>query len=220
MSSVVDKHGVLDGIDGAKLDLGCGPRKRGSDYIGVDVIDHAAVDVVGDAFEVLEQIPDGSLDRVFSSHFMEHVDDIPRLIRELGRVLRPNAWLETVVPHFSNPYFFSDATHQTPFGLYSMSYFAQGSPFKRAVPIYEWPPLFYLEDVELVFKAPRPFYGRYAIAKLIEQLVNVSRSTQELYEGHACYLFPCYELRFLMRRLPEPADAARPPSSKREDRSS
>jgi ubiquinone/menaquinone biosynthesis C-methylase UbiE len=216
MTSVVDKHGVLDQMDGAKLDLGCGSRKRASDYIGVDMIDHAAVDIVGDVFDVLTRIPDESLDRVYSSHFMEHVDDLPHLMHELARVLRPNCCLETVVPHFSNPYFYSDATHRTSFGLYSMSYFSTGSPFKRSVPVYEGKPLFQLQDVRLVFKAPRPFYGRYAFAKLVEQLVNLSRSTQEFYEGYGSHWFPCYELEFFMTRLPEPTSAGGSANSTRD----
>jgi SAM-dependent methyltransferase len=210
MSSIVDKHGLLDRVEGARLDLGCGSRKRGSDYIGVDVVDHEAVDVVGDVFDVLDRIPDASLDRIYSSHFMEHIDDVPLLMRAIGRVLKPNGSLETIVPHFSNPYFASDATHRTSFGLYSMSYFAKGSPFKRSVPMYEVQPLFHLHEVRLVFKAPRPFYVRYAFSKFVERFVNLSRSTQEFYEGFGCYWFPCYELKFVMSRLSAPITLGEP----------
>jgi SAM-dependent methyltransferase len=209
MTEVLDKHGVLDRIAGAKLDLGCGPRKRGADYIGVDVVDQEGVDLVGDVFDVLARIPDGSLSRVFSSHFMEHIDDITRLVGELGRVIRPGGQLETVVPHFSNPYFYSDVTHRTPFGLYSMSYFVKEPLFKREVPLYANPPLFALTAVDLTFKAPRPFYGRYALTKLLGAVFNLSRATKELYEGTLCFWFPCYELTFLMTRLDESTNLAR-----------
>jgi SAM-dependent methyltransferase len=201
MSRVVDKRGVLTAVTGAKLDLGCGHRKRGPDYIGIDLIDHDDVDIVGDAFDVLARIPDSSVSSVFSSHFMEHIEDIGKLIQELGRVIAVGGSLETVVPHFSNPYFYSDVTHRTPFGLYSMSYFVAHSPFKRDVPLYARPPLFDLTSVNLIFKSPRPFYVRYAIHKLAEPIVNLSRATQEFYEEIVSPWLPCYELRFLMTRV-------------------
>jgi hypothetical protein len=200
VTRVVDKRGVLDHLSGAKLDLGCGARKRGPDYIGIDLVDHDDVDVVGDVFEVLALLPSSSVSLVFSSHFMEHIDEVGRLIQELGRVIATGGSLETVVPHFSNPYFYSDVTHRTAFGLYSMSYFVAESPFKRKVPLYARPPLFDLTAVDLVFKSPRPFYGRYALHKLA-QVFNVSRATQEFYEEVVSPLVPCYELRFLMTRI-------------------
>lgn len=201
MTDIVDKRGVLGQIAGAKLDLGCGARKRGPEYIGIDRVDHEEVDVVGDVFDVLMLIPDAAIPFVFSSHFMEHIDRVDLLIEELGRVIMPGGRLETVVPHFSNPYYYSDVTHRTPFGLYSMSYFAIGDPFKRKVPLYARPPLFDLTGVDLVFKSPRPFYGRYAMHKVIQPIVNLSRATKEFYEENIAPWFPCYELRFLMTRL-------------------
>jgi len=82
--------------------------------------------------------------------------------------------------------------------------------------VYEGKSLFELQDVRLVFKAPRPFYGRYAFSKLVEQLVNLSRSTQEFYEGYGSHWFPCYELEFLMRRLPAPTSARVPANPTRD----
>jgi hypothetical protein len=201
MTEVLDKHDVLRHITGAKLDLGCGARKRAPEYIGVDVIDHDDVDVVGDVFDVLHRIPTSSVAFVFSSHFMEHVERIDLLIQEIGRVLIADGRLETIVPHFSNPYYYSDVTHRTSFGLYSMSYFVDRSPFKRQVPLYAHPPLFHLDEVDLIFKAPRPFYARYALSRAIQPIANLSRATQEFYEGIVASWLPCYELRFLMTRL-------------------
>jgi len=201
VTEVVDKHDVLGRMAGAKLDLGCGPRKRGPEYIGVDVIDHDDVDVVGDVFDVLHRIPTSSVASVFSSHFMEHIDRVDLLIEEIGRVLMTGGRLETIVPHFSNPYYYSDVTHRTAFGLYSMSYFVDRGPFKRQVPLYAYPPLFHLDEVDLIFKAPPPFYARNALSMVIQRIMNFSRATQEFYEGTVSSWYPCYEMRFLMTRL-------------------
>jgi hypothetical protein len=59
---------------------------------------------------------------------------------------------------------------------------------------------FEVTDVELGFKSSPPFYFRHAIKKAIGFFFNLTRYTRELYEENFCYLFPCYEIRFLLRR--------------------
>ena len=204
MSTLIDKHGHLANIEGRVLDLGCGRRKHARAYVGVDVLDYPEVDVVGDAFEVLARVPDGALEGVYSSHFLEHIDDIRSLLDELARTLRSGAILEIVVPHFSNPYFYSDPTHRSSFGLYTFSYLAEDRTYRRGVPNYGYSSAFWLRSVRLRFKSSPPFYGRYAIKRVIEVLVNATRWTQEFYEENLCYLLPCYELHFVLERLKVP----------------
>jgi SAM-dependent methyltransferase len=135
--TVIDKRCMLGSISSLKmvtLELGCGNRKRNKDAIGIDMLDYPDVDIVGDVYEVLRSLPNGCIDAVQSHHFVEHVPDVPRLLAELARVLRPNGLLEFVAPHFSNPYFYSDPTHRNFFGLYTFCYYASGSPFSRQVP--------------------------------------------------------------------------------------
>jgi SAM-dependent methyltransferase len=198
---VVDRSGVLRRIEGRKLDIGCGPRKVDDDHIGVDLLDYPGVDVVGDIREVLATIPDGALSGIYSSHFLEHVEDVPGLVAELARVLRPGAVLVVVVPHFSNPYFYSDTTHKTAFGLYSFSYLARDGVYRRQVPSYSRDERLALRSARLRFKSPPPFYARYAFKRGVELLVNANRWTQELYEENLCYLVPCYDVRFELVRL-------------------
>jgi SAM-dependent methyltransferase len=186
---------------GAKLDLGCGAHKRSPEHVGVDVLDLACVDIVGDAYEVLEAIPDGVLEEIYSSHFFEHVSNVERLLSESVRVLRSGGRLVVVVPHFSNPYFYSDLTHRHSFGLYSFSYFSRYGYFRRQVPAYDRDMPLRVTGVRLVFKSPRPFYGRYAGKRALGRVVNLSRWTQEFYEENLCFLLPCYEVQFDLVRL-------------------
>ena len=199
---VVDRTGVLATISGRKLDIGCGPSKVDAGYVGVDRIEYPGVDLVGDVGDVLAQIPDGALGGVHSSHFFEHVDDVQGLLEQLARVLAPGAALEIVVPHFSNPYYFSDPTHKTAFGLYSFSYLASDSIYRRQVPAYCRIEALRLTSARLRFKSPPPFYGRYAFKRAVEVLVNLSRWSQEFYEENLCYLVPCYDVRFRLVRIP------------------
>jgi hypothetical protein len=198
----LDKYGVIANtshLASVELELGCGTRKRLSTSIGVDLRDHECVDVVGDALEVLVALGGGTVDAIRSFHFMEHVPDVGAMMTESARVLKPGGILEIVVPHFSNPYFYSDYTHRAPFGLYSMCYFADSSLFRRRVPQYSTLPL-ELVDVALVFKSSPPFYCRHAIKRLFGIAVNIGRYSQEIYEEGVCWLIPCYEIKYSLRR--------------------
>ena len=201
MAAIVDKADVLKSVDGRILELGCGDRKRHPSYIGVDILDYPAVDVVGDAFDVLSSIPDSALAGVYSSHFFEHVGDVQKLLTELARVIRPGGRLDITVPHFSNPYYYSDLTHRRLYGLYSFSYWSVDPLLRRRVPTYQRDLAFELQGVRLRFKSPPPFVVRYALKRMFELLVNVSTWTQEFYEENLSQIVPCYELDFRLMRL-------------------
>lgn len=195
-----DKSALLPGLKDASLELGCGPRKRNPTDIGIDAIDYEGVDIVGDVYEVLALIDENTIDRVSSSHFLEHVTDLTKLLSEIARILKPGGRLDVVVPHFSNPYYYSDYTHRNPFGLYSFSYLAESDLFRRSVPMYEIP-MFKLNSVVLGFKSPRPFYVRFAFKRALGLLINSSRYLQEFYEENLCYLVPCYEITFQLTKF-------------------
>lgn len=202
----VDKSGVLRAL-GARspivLELGCGGTKQVTGAIGIDQYDHEGVDIVGDVATVVAAFPDRSVDAVHSFHFFEHVEDVKGLLKEIERILRPGGRLEVVVPHFSNPYFYSDVTHRTFFGLYTFDYFTRRTLFSRKVFIYGESLALEVTKIDLVFKSPKPFYGRYAIKRLLGWVFNSCNYMRELYEENFCYLFPCYEIRFLLRRRPD-----------------
>ena len=204
--ALIDKKNILSKggriPDRLELELGCGNRKRKQDSIGIDMLDYPEVDIVGDVYEVLALFPDSCADAVYSHHFVEHVPDLFKLVSELARIVKPNALVEFVAPHFSNPYFYSDPTHHKFFGLYTFCYFVINSPFSREVPAYGHKKEFAIEKVDLVFKSARPFIFRYGLKRLIGFFFNSCVYLQELYEENFCYLFPCYEVRYVLRRTP------------------
>jgi SAM-dependent methyltransferase len=81
--------------DGARiLDVGCGVkpyypwfRDRARSYVGVDIADNPAADVIG----VVEALPveDASFDLVLCNQVLEHCDDPAQAVRELRRVTAP-----------------------------------------------------------------------------------------------------------------------------------
>ena len=204
MTGVIDKHGLLPRLGTLRpvvLELGCGPAKREAASIGVDRLDYDCVDLVGDALEILAVIPDASVDRIYTSHFLEHVIDLPAIISEIERVLRVGGSLEAVVPHFAHPYYSSDPTHRQRFGLYTFSYLSDDRLLRRRVPTYQHQRRLQLADVQLVFKSTRPFYGRHLLKRVVGLFVNSCRYTQELHEELFCYLFPPYEVRYLVEKV-------------------
>lgn len=201
MNRVHDKKGILERLPAAGrvvLDLGCGPVRRHPDWIGVDRRDHDSVDIVGDVFDVLRAFPDCTVDEVRSSHFFEHVRDLSGLLGEIARVLKKGGLLDVLVPHFSNPYAWSDPTHCRFFGLYSFSYMARDAVLKHGVPDYQVCPELELRRVKLIFRSP------YLVGHVLKGwqgwLVNCSPWVQGFYEENLCYLLPCYEIRFTLRR--------------------
>jgi len=164
------------------------------------MLDYPDVDIVGDVYDVLSSFPSKSVDAVYSYHFIEHVPDVPKLISELARILKPNGLVEFVAPHFSNPYFYSDPTHRSFFGLYTLCYFADESPFARQVPTYGYKLDFQIKSVDLIFKSSHHFFMRYGIKRLVGGIFNSCNYMKELFEENFCYLFPCYEIRYILQK--------------------
>jgi ubiquinone/menaquinone biosynthesis C-methylase UbiE len=192
----LDKVGALDRESPLKLDLGCGPARRGADFIGVDVLDGPSVDVVGDVLDVLRALGDESVAEIYSSHLFEHIDDLSELVDEIERVLVVGGRLHVVVPHFSNAYYYSDPTHRRPFGLYTFSYFAQDPIMRRRVPLYGRTPRLRLEGARLGFRSEAQFPGRRLLKQALARVVNANVWLQEFYEENLTGILPCYELHF------------------------
>src|SRR3954471_22821133 len=85
----------LERGDGVRvLDVGCGVKpyfpffaKAASDYIGVDVVENPAAELLGPV-EALP-VPDASFDVVLCTQVLEHCDDPAQAVRELRRVTAP-----------------------------------------------------------------------------------------------------------------------------------
>lgn len=200
---VIDKANLipeLGKLESVVLELGCGNKKKNPKAIGIDALDFPCVDLVGDIYEVLATFPANSVDAVYSRHFVEHVPDVQRLLSELARITKSGAKIEFVVPHFSNPYFYSDPTHRQFFGLYTFCYFSDHSPFKRTVPTYGHKIDFRIAEINLGFTSPGHFPVRRFIKRLWGRLFNASIYLQEFWEENLCYLVPCYEIKYCLTR--------------------
>jgi SAM-dependent methyltransferase len=88
----------IDQPPGLRIDLGCGAVKK-EGTLGVDMIALPGVDYVLD-FET-QPLPfeDKSVEYIFSSHCLEHLNDLPRICMEISRVCRDYAVLELWTPY-------------------------------------------------------------------------------------------------------------------------
>jgi predicted SAM-dependent methyltransferase len=181
------------------VELGCGPYKKPGS-IGIDSLPVKNVDIVANLEEGLPFIPDNSVDEVYSSHFLEHINHIDALLKEIHRILKPTGVHKAVVPHFSNPYYYSDFTHSIFFGLYSFDYYAtDDSKLKRTVPNFYNTVKFKITKRRLVFKSQ--FILRQFLKRLPNFLFNINHFMQELYEECFTGMIQCSEIYFEM--IPE-----------------
>jgi len=200
---LLDKSGVLEKIptmEKVVVEFGCGPSKARPESIAVDCLDYPCVDIVGDAMEFLRSLPDSSVDEITSSHFLEHLPDVRTFLSESCRVLKSGGLFSAAVPHFSNPYYYSDLTHKVPFGMYTLSYLIDDKIFKRRVPAYSERLSMELVSADLIFGSYSKRKVRHWLKKAFQLIFNSSIFMKELYEESLCFIFPCYEVRFLLRK--------------------
>ena len=181
------------------IELGCGPNKIAG-AIGVDKYQGEAVDIIADIEKGLPFLPDNSVDELFSRHLLEHIENLEPLIREIFRVLKPGGIHRVIVPHFSNPHFYSDYTHRRFFGLYTFDYFADdASKLKRKVPSFYNDLQFHITKRYLRFYSTK--HLRNFRRSIVAKWVNRSSHAQERYEESYCYLYPCQEIHFEMTKI-------------------
>lgn len=185
-----------------KLDLGCGNSVR-SGYVGIDLhSDNPDRNIIrADCLEYLRSCEASTIDEIYSRHFFEHVENLSDYLFEIARVLKPGGVFNFIVPHFSNPYYYSDPTHKRFFGLYTMNYFFKNTlNFKRGVPRYTdtFSKDMVVVDAKLHLMG-RPLYGKIT-QKFISFLLRKSKRYTEFHERNLAYLFPIYEVSFTLRK--------------------
>jgi SAM-dependent methyltransferase len=183
--------------DGSKLvvELGCG-RKSKQDRITIDRVDLPNVDIVADLEDGLPFFPDDSVDEIHCRSVLEHVQNFEDLMQEMVRVLKKNGKAYIFVPHFSNPYYYSDYTHKRFFGLYTFYYFVDPElQLRRKVPNFYTNIRIKIISQRLVFRSP--FWLSRQIKKTFGFMINCCSSFMEFYEQNLCYMFPCHGIEIV-----------------------
>lgn len=193
-----------------KLNLGSGERRLPG-FTNVDCVTVTNPDILADLNEPLSELPDSCVDAVYARHTLEHVDKLVPLLEELHRVCRPNAEIEIIVPHFSNPYFYSDPTHVRFFGLYSFYYFAEtvDQP-RRKVPNFYTPLRFRVESIR--FQLLKQSIPEKILRAVLQPLINRSVERLDWYERRMCRLLPINDVRYVLRPVKQAQSGKLPQS--------
>lgn len=179
-----------------KLNIGSGTSSLPGFY-NLDVVALPNVDIVADINLPLTDIPSNSVCEIYARHTLEHVNNLLGLLSEFHRISTDGAIIKITVPHFSNPYYYSDPTHVRPFGLYSMHYFmeTEDQPVKK-LPNYYTNTRFKLVSIKYDFYRESPLEKIFV--PILRPLVNINYHTQAIYEKRFPWFWPASELRFIL----------------------
>lgn len=165
-----------------RLNLGCG-GKRLDGFVGVDRYPTPAVDVLADLGATLP-FADGSVAEVMLDNVIEHMPDIPALMREMHRICRHDARIVIRTPHFTSLSSWRDPTH-----LHHLSYFSMDH--------FERPGVAHYTSAGRGFEV---IARRLSFGGLMGQIGRLIFSLSPLaYEKHWCFVFRASTLSFTVR---------------------
>ncbi|MGE5597265.1 MAG: class I SAM-dependent methyltransferase [Hyphomicrobiales bacterium] len=162
------------------IDLGCGSRKKPG-AIGLDIARIPGVDIVGDAMRPLP-FRDSSVDEVYASHLVEHVDDLMSFMGEVWRICKPGALVHFRFPHASTGFvIWKDPTHRRGVYLDTFDYFDPSTFDGKAFGYYH-PAKFRIVRQYLTFNMNTdtfvPGRARRIAGAVIDALANRSERAQ------------------------------------------
>lgn len=162
------------------IDLGCGSRKHPG-AIGLDIARIREVDILADVTRTLP-FRDCSVDEVYASHLVEHVDDLMALMGEIWRVCKPEALVYIRFPHASTPYVvWKDPTHVRGVMLDTFDYFDPNTFDGRTFGYYH-PAKFRIVRQRLTFNMNAdtwvPGRARRVAGRILDALANRNERAQ------------------------------------------
>jgi SAM-dependent methyltransferase len=134
------------------VDLGCGQNKATAQFfednmqitptkvIGVDIAKCEGVDKIHDLTKFPYPFKDESVDAIFSSHFVEHLDGTERMqfFNECYRILKPGGKMRHLHPYYKSVRAVQDPTHKWP-PISENSYFYWDKSWREANKLDHYP---------------------------------------------------------------------------------
>jgi SAM-dependent methyltransferase len=164
------------------LSVGCGRREADSNVIRLDISAKVEPDVVWDLNEFPYPFEPSFFSVIECFDVIEHVADIPKVIEEFYRILKPDGLLKITTPHFSSVNSFIDPTHRWHLSRFSFSYFCDGHKLN------------YYADARYREKEGHiQFQGGKFSRSIVSWFAN---KFPELYERRFAWMFPAWFLYF------------------------
>lgn len=178
-------------MDKKKLNLGCGEDiKEG--FINLDFVDLKGVDIVHNLEKFPWPFKDNEFDEIYTSHYLEHINDFERTILEIKRIAKNGAKITIRVPHFSCGVTYRDPTHKIFYSYFTFDYYIKNPLQKTTYDKFEKLKFLKIIDRQLNFT-------RLAFPKLnyiFNPLINFN---PEIYERFFCWILPCSEVLFKLQ---------------------
>ena len=174
-----------------QVDLGCG-RRPTPGAIGVDVVALPGVDVLARLEAPHLPFADGSVERAFALNVLEHLADLPAVMAEIHRILRPGGTCVVEVPYFASVSAYSDPTHRRWFTYTTFEHFARTQPRGWQANRHTWfgSARFWLVRRRLVFGRAHRLLG----------LGWAANKYPALYENLFVYWFPARALHVTLAK--------------------
>lgn len=173
-----------------RLNLGCGRDIR-EGWINLDCASLPGVDVVHDLTRLPLPFADNEFDEICCKDILEHLDYIP-VLRDIHRILKPGGKLLIRVPHFTSKDAYGDPTHCRFFTIHTFRYFTLDHSRDYYFDFH----FEKIARIHLCFdKRPAYFYNY-----LLEPLVNLSITLQNVYEGSVLRVFPATNIEITLTK--------------------
>jgi SAM-dependent methyltransferase len=167
-----------------KLNLGCGKNIR-KGWTNLDVKKRKGVDIVHDLNKFPYPFNDETFDMILAEHVLEHVDNFPKTMSEIYRILKPRGKLVVYVPYYTSPNAWSHPEHRRAFTYLTFFFFVKGTSVNRAEG-HLFDARFQKANVKLIFE------GGFGIKRLLGWFFNLFPRAYE--NSFLNWLFPASKL--------------------------
>lgn len=167
-----------------KLNLGCGDDIK-KDFVNMDFVKQQGIDVVHDINKFPWPFKNNTFDKVYASHVLEHIEDLPKTMKEIHRICKDKAKIIIRGPHFSCGVSYRDPTHKRMFSYFTFEYFCN-------------PKEYYKRKESGLFKiiGRRLNFTRLAFTSLNKIFNPLINTNPTIYERFFCWILPCSETLF------------------------
>ena len=99
------------GLTRNKLNFGCGKNIR-KDFVNVDIAAFEGIDKTFNFNVFPYPFSDDDFNEVLADNVLEHLDDIPSVMKELHRISKPGGIIRIIVPYYNCYGAYNDVTHK------------------------------------------------------------------------------------------------------------
>ncbi len=126
--------------ENVRIDLGCGTQTKPG-FIGVDRFPLSGVQVIADLGRPPLPFADSCADLVLAFHSLEHVNDLPAVMKEIWRIGKPGAQVCIVAPYYTMSLNLANPYHKQVFNEHTPRFWTHASTSPINPEEWQEPPL-------------------------------------------------------------------------------